>query len=117
MSERMKDNFRRRVNSLLKYIDGKAPDFLIANQLALVWFTGSALFGERLYLELGKRLTADARQRCGLCNGCDEDITVEDTHYVYCPMCEAKQESASREIERQADRQMEEIERDLMRPE
>ncbi len=90
MSERLRDDLKRRLWDLGDSLETDAPDLILILQMALIWRTATALLGPELWRELGRGVAEDCRHTSGLCQHCDAEIPPHKTHRNVCPDCDQK---------------------------
>ena len=95
MSETMQQEWVRRCKDkcerILRLLAMNAPDPIIANEIAWLFYMACGYLGRDTTDELSMILVKSARQSIGRCGNpdCDNEISVFKSYHPICPDCEA----------------------------
>lgn len=87
MNDRLRELLKNDCEQVLRSLREEAPDFLIALNVNQVWWSATALLGDKLWEEFGRVAISAARMRVGLCQHCDTDLQPDLSHPPICPGC------------------------------
>lgn len=87
MNDRLRELLKNDCEQVLRSLQEESPDFLIALHVNQVWWSATALLGDKLWEEFGRAAISAARMRVGLCQHCDTDLQPSLSHPPICPGC------------------------------
>lgn len=97
--QHQKQKLKYYARRIIRDIKNDVPDVILALNIMLLWQCAEATIGKELYEEVARKQIENARQRCGLCQDCPNEVNSIVTHPPVCERCDMRREKEAAEMD------------------